>query len=228
MLLVGIVLLARLIGVIKVAPPGPVAAGAIPLGGGGAALLIVMALVLVAGSAGVLAVARRLPTRTRTSRRPLEGLDSDGALAGLLVVMCLVTFVIWLSNPFAAFLLVPALHLWLWAISPDMRVPVPLRLVLIAIGVAPAVLVVGYYANELGYGPINVVWEMVLLLAGHGVSIVAALEWSVVLGCFLSALTLALLAARGSRAVPVPVTVRGPITYAGPGSLGGTKSALRR
>lgn len=227
-LLVGIVLLARLIGVITVAPPGPVAAGAIPLGSGGAALLVVMAVVLLAGSAGVLALARRLPTRTRTSRRPQEGLGSDGALAGLLVVMCLVTFAIWLSNPFAAFLLVPALHLWLWAVSPDMRVPVPLRLVLIAIGIVPAVLVVGYYANELGYGPINVVWEMVLLLAGHGVSIAAALEWSVVLGCLLSALTLSLLAARGSRVVAVPVTVRGPVTYAGPGSLGGTKSALRR
>ncbi len=228
MLLVGIVLLARLIGVITVAPPGPVAAGAIPLGGGGAALLIVMAAVLVAGLAGVVALARRLPTRTRTSRRPAEGLGSDGALAGLLVVMCLITFAIWLSNPFAAFLLVPALHLWLWAISPDMRVPVPLRLVLIAVGIAPAVLVVGYYANELGYGPVNVVWEMVLLLAGHGVSIVAALEWSVVLGCLVSAVTLSLLAARGTRPVPVPVTVRGPVTYAGPGSLGGTKSALRR
>jgi hypothetical protein len=227
-LLVGIVLLARLIGVIKVAPPGPVAAGAIPLGSGGAALLVVMAIVLLTGSAGVGLLVRRLPTRTRTSRRPLEGLGSDGALAGLLVVMCLVTFGIWLSNPFAAFLLVPALHLWLWAISPDMRVPLPLRLVLIAVGIAPAVLVVGYYANELGYGPINVVWEMVLLLAGHGVSIIAAIEWSVVLGCLLSAVTLSLLAARGSRTVPTPVTVRGPITYAGPGSLGGTKSALRR
>ncbi|HEX3689473.1 MAG TPA: hypothetical protein VHV28_07240 [Solirubrobacteraceae bacterium] len=227
MLLVGIVLLARKIGIIPVAPPGPVAAGAIPLGGR-AALLVVMGLVLVAGSAGVLVLVRRLPTRTRTSRRTPEGLGSDGALAGLLVVMCLITFVIWLSNPFAAFLLVPALHLWLWASSPDMRVPIPLRLALIAAGIAPAVLVVAYYANELGYGPVNVVWEMVLLLAGHGVSIVSAIEWSVVLGCLLSAVTLSLLAARGSRVVPVPVTVRGPVTYAGPGSLGGTKSALRR
>jgi hypothetical protein len=90
------------------------------------------------------------------------------------------------------------------------------------------VLVAGYYANELGYGPVAAIWEMVLLLAGHGVSLVAALEWSVVLGCLLSAATLSLLAARGSRKVPTPVTVRGPVTYAGPGSLGGTKSALRR
>jgi hypothetical protein len=90
------------------------------------------------------------------------------------------------------------------------------------------VLVVGYYANELGYGPINVVWEMVLLLAGHGVSIAAAIEWSVVLGCLVSALTLSLLATKGLRVLPTPITVRGPATYAGPGSLGGTKSALRR
>jgi hypothetical protein len=149
-------------------------------------------------------------------------------VAGLLVIMCAVTFAIWLTNPFAALLLVPALHLWLWAISPDLRVPLLARLALIAVGIAPVVLVVGYYANELGYGPVATIWEMVLLLAGHGVSIVAALEWSIVLGCLVSAATLSVLAARGQRRVHTPVTVRGPVTYAGPGSLGGTKSALRR
>src|ERR1700742_856849 len=82
-LLVGIVLLARLVGVLPVAPPGPVAAGAIPLSGGGVALLVVMAVVLLGGCGGVLVLARRLPTR-RPSRRPPEGLSSDGALAGLL------------------------------------------------------------------------------------------------------------------------------------------------
>jgi hypothetical protein len=41
-------------------------------------------------------------------------------------------------------------------------------------------------------------------------------------------ISIALSALREPRAEPVPVTVRGPITYAGPGSLGGTKSALRR
>jgi hypothetical protein len=225
---VGIVLLARLIGVISIAPPGPVAAGAIPLTGGGVALLTVVALVLLGGLVAVASFARRLPTRIRTSRRAPETGGSDGAMAGLLVVMCGVTFAIWLSNPFAAFLLIPALHLWLWAISPDFRVPLPARLALITIGIAPVVLVVAYYANEFGYGPAQVIWEMLLLLAGHGVSIVAALEWSVVLGCLVSAAALSVLAARGSRPVATPVTVRGPVTYAGPGSLGGTKSALRR
>jgi hypothetical protein len=225
---VAIVLLARLIGVVSIAPPGPVAAGTIPLSGSGVALLVVLALVLLGGLVAVASLARRLPTRIRTSRRAPESAGSEGAMAGLLVVMCGVTFAIWLSNPFAAFLLIPALHLWLWAISPDFRVPLPARLALIAVGIAPVVLVVAYYANELGYSPADVIWEMVLLLAGHGVSIVAAVEWSVVLGCLLSAATLSVVAARGSRTVATPVTVRGPITYAGPGSLGGTKSALRR
>jgi hypothetical protein len=225
---IGLVLLARAVGLIDTAPPGPVAAGAIPMGGGGVALLVAIAVVVLAGSAGVLWLARRLPTRPRTSRRAPEGSGSDGAVAGLLLVMCAVTFAIWLTNPFAALLLVPALHLWLWAISPNLRIPLAGRLALIVVGIAPAVLVVGYYANELGYGPVAAIWEMVLLLAGHGVSLVAALEWSVVLGCLLSAATLSVLAARGSRKVRTPVTVRGPVTYAGPGSLGGTKSALRR
>ena len=60
------------------------------------------------------------------------------------------------------------------------------------------------------------------------VSVLAAFEWCVVLGCLAGATTLALLAGRGSKVAPVPITVRGPATYAGPGSLGGTKSAIRR
>ena len=45
-----------------------------------------------------------------------------------------------------------------------------------------------------------------------------------------SAISIAIRRPRPDRPTPedVPVTVRGPINYAGPGSLGGTKSALRR
>ena len=224
-----VVLVARLLGLIAIAPPGPVAPGVIPLNGDGVTVLVAAAVVMLAAAAGVYTLVQRMPTRARDSRGREPERASDGGVAGLLMVMCVVTFAIWLANPYAALLLVPALHLWLWAVSPDLRVPVPARIALILVGLAPPVLVVLYYAHGLGYGPMNVVWQAVLLLAGHGVSLLAAVEWSVVLGCLFSAATLSVLAARGSRVVPAaPVTVRGPVTYAGPGSLGGTKSALRR
>jgi hypothetical protein len=68
----------------------------------------------------------------------------------------------------------------------------------------------------------------VLLLAGGGAGVVTALEWSVVLGCTFSVVAIAVQAAREPRPEEAPVTIRGPVTYAGPGSLGGTESALRR
>jgi hypothetical protein len=223
-----VVLAGRLLGLIGIAPPGPVAAGLVALHGDGITVLAAAGVVMLAAAAGVFALARRLPTRPEGARRREPERSSEGAVVGVLIIMCVVTFAIWLSNPYAALLLVPALHLWLWAVSPDLRVPVPARIALILVGLAPPALVVLYYAHGLGYGPIGVIWQAALLLAGHGVSLVAAIEWSVVLGCLVSAATLSVLGARGSRVVPAPVTVRGPVTYAGPGSLGGTKSAIRR
>jgi hypothetical protein len=41
-------------------------------------------------------------------------------------------------------------------------------------------------------------------------------------------LVIAVRGQREPRAEDLPITVRGPINYAGPGSLGGTESALRR
>ncbi len=225
-----VVIIARLLGAISSAPPGPVPAGAVPLRGGGITVLA-LAVVAFLGAAGAVAsAARRIPARRVDARRRSEaGAGTEGAVAGLLAVMCAVTFAIWLSNPFAALLVVPALHLWMWAISPDLRLPGAVRALLITVGVAPVALIVVYYANGLGYGPLGLVWQAALLLAGHGVSLVAALEWCLLLGCLAGAVALAVLAARRDRrAAPAPVTVRGPVTYAGPGSLGGTKSALRR
>jgi hypothetical protein len=96
------------------------------------------------------------------------------------------------------------------------------------VGLVPIALVVVYYAAALHFGVSDLIWSATLLVAGHAVSLIAALEWCVVFGCLVSAATLVLAAARRPKVQPAPVTVRGPITYAGPGSLGGTKSALRR
>jgi hypothetical protein len=238
-----VVLAARVLGVISIAPPGPVVAGAVPLHGSGIAVLAVAVLAMLLAGAGVVMAARRLPSvraaRRNAARRDADGdasarnatkptNSSDGAVAALLMVMCAVTFAIWLENPWAALLLIPAVHLWMWAVSSDLPFPRALRLGLVALGAVPVALVIVYYANTYGYGPMGVIWQATLLLAGHAVSVLAAFEWCVVLGCLAGATTLALLAGRGSKVAPVPITVRGPATYAGPGSLGGTKSAIRR
>ena len=62
-------------------------------------------------------------------------------------------------------------------------------------------------------------------------SFLAVLVWCVVLGCAATALVVVLRVTDSSRpdgGVGPSITMRGPKTYAGPGSLGGTESALRR
>lgn len=213
---------------INVAPPGPVVAGAVPLHAAGIAILAGVALVLVLSFVFlrplVIGITGGEP---RASRRPGQPCN-PGAGAAVLLVMCAVTLAIWVKNPFAAALLVPALHLWIWVVDPDVRPRAAVLFALLAIGLAPPVLMILYYEVTLGLSPVEVVWGGTLLLAGGQLGVVAAIEWSIVLGCVASVILIALQQARAQRPEDLPVTVRGPITYAGPGSLGGTESALRR
>jgi hypothetical protein len=222
-LALAVVLGAKAAGVLDVAPPSAAAAGAIPLHARGAVLLAVLALV-IAGSFWVLR--RLLPVRaTRVS----EPSANPGAAAALLVVMCVVTLAIWVSNPFAAALLLPALHLWMWVVAPDARMHPGFRLGLLLVGLAPFALAAAYYMVTLGYGPVDFAWTLVLMVAGGQLGVFAVLVWSVVLGCAVSVGTIGAWTMRRERQLgDAAVTVRGPVTYAGPGSLGGTESALRR
>jgi uncharacterized membrane protein YhaH (DUF805 family) len=208
------IVFAKATNLLKAAPPGPTGPGTVPIGGAGTALLIVLGLAIVA----ILVLLRSWV------RGPRE--DSGGAVV-VLIAICAATLVIWVSNPFAAALVVPALHLWMWLLDPELRIRRLIAPVLIVIGLAPAVLVALYYALTLGYSPIGLVWSGVLMIAGGHVGLTEALEWCVVLGCAISVAVAALKAARVSAPEEAPVTVRGPVTYAGPGSLGGTESALR-
>jgi hypothetical protein len=211
----GVVLLARVTGLLSATPPAPVPAGAVPLHAGELALLIALALIVV----GAFAALRRWVVSEPAG---------PAAPSGLLLAMCALTIAVWVFNPFAAGLIVVALHLWMWLMVADLRLhPVAAVLLLLA-GLAPAVLVIVYYANTLGLGPLQALWTAVLMVAGGAVGPLAVLAWSALLGCAVCAVVLALRATRDRQAEQQPITVRGPITYAGPGSLGGTESALRR
>jgi Peptidase family M28 len=159
----------------------------------------------------------------------LRATSQGGAATAIVLVLCAVAFAVWIANPYASLLLIPALHLWLLAMAPETRLRRPAALGLWALGLLPPLLVAYAYARQFGLDPLELAWMVVLLVAGGGISIFGVLLWSVALGGTASTLAVVLRTA-GPRHpdAATPVTVRGPKSYAGPGSLGGTESALRR
>jgi hypothetical protein len=168
------------------------------------------------------------PTAVRLLRADTADRAEPGAGIAVVLVAAVAATVVWIANPYAAALLIPALHVWLFALAPDLRMGRALRLSVVVLGALPVVIVAVALARSLGLGPVDAAWELVLLTAGGHVSPLSVLLWSIVAGCGVGAL---LVAAHGHTPADVdeiPITVRGPKTYAGPGSLGGTESALRR
>jgi hypothetical protein len=117
------------------------------------------------------------------------------------------------------------------ALAPTAAIRPPVRIALLALGFVPPALLVAYYAVTLGFGPIDLAWSGVLMVAGGQIGIPEAILLCVLMGCGVSAAVNAVATSWASVRLPpdaTPVTVRGPVTYAGPGSLGGTRSALPR
>ena len=150
-------------------------------------------------------------------------------MAALLLVLVGLAVVTWVVNPWAAALFVAAAHLWLLFGAPELRLSRGAGLAAVAVAVAPFVFVVASDMAQLGMDPADALWFCLLLLAGGHAGPVVWVLWSLLAACFVLA---ARLAWRGRPAVvparPPGPPVRGPLTYAGPGSLGGTESALRR
>jgi hypothetical protein len=67
-----------------------------------------------------------------------------------------------------------------------------------------------------------------LLAAGGHIGLISLALWSIAAGCLIATLTIVVRRAREHLEAEPQITVRGPVSYAGPGSLGGTDSALRR
>jgi hypothetical protein len=206
-------------GLLRAAPEAPAPAGAIPVSG--AALASVLAVFAL----GWLALRPPL-LRLAGVRAPAAG---PGAATAAMLVLCAAALVVWVANPYACLLLVPALHLWLLALAPELPLRRGAALLLFALGLLAPLLAGVLVAGQLGLGPLQLAWSLLLLVAGGGVGLGAVLVWCAVLGA--SAAVLAVLVrddrARGPEA-SAPISVRGPASYAGPGSLGGTESALRR
>ena len=221
-----LILVIRLGGLLPATPPGPVGAGGVPLSGAGIAALASVLLVIVVSFVWLRPLCLRMTQRIGRSR--VDGPAEDGAAVALALVMCVTTLIIWALNPFAAALVIPALHVWVWLTDANVRERRAIKALLALVGLLAPALVVVYYAHSLGLSVIEVPWNGLLLLVGGQLGLPAAVYWTVLLGCAASALAIMLRSApERPRGTPA-VTTRGPITYAGPGSLGGTNSALRR
>jgi hypothetical protein len=153
---------------------------------------------------------------------------AGGAATAVVLVLCVATLVVWAENPYASLLLIPALHLWLLAMAPETHLRRIAALALWALALLPPLLVAYAYARQFGLDPLELAWMGLLLVAGGALSPLAVLVWCVVLGCTAAAFAIVLRASHDDDGPSMPITVRGPRTYAGPGSLGGTESALRR
>jgi hypothetical protein len=207
------------VGLLGAVPGAPVSPHALPAR---AAALLAVVLVFALGWAWL------RPALLRLARAD-EAVRCEPA-AGVIIVLVatVVACVMWIANPYAAALLIPALHVWLFALAPDLRMPRSLRLLVAALGLVPIAVVMIALARSLGLGVVDGAWELLLLTAGGHISLASLLLWSLVAGCGVSALLVAAAGEAPTDAGDVPITVRGPRSYAGPGSLGGTESALRR
>ena len=216
--------LLALTGATPTPPPAPVPPADLPLDGPALAVLGGVA----AAMALAFALARLLAARPDPSlRMPVE----PGAGIALALALSVAALLLWLVNPYAGLLAAPAAHLWMLAVL--MR-PVPrrrTRIVMIVLGLVPALLVTLYYLVTLSMDPLEGAWYLLLLVTGHSVGLVTTLVACVMLGV-LGGTAEIVLRVPDEREEERPrepgPPVYGPGAHAGRGALGGTESALRR
>ena len=142
-----LIVAARVTGVIDTAPPAPVAGGAVPLHSTGIALLIALAIVVGLAFFALRPLVIWLGGAKRVARVRDDASDCLGAAAALLLVMCLAALAIWVTNPFAAALVIPALHLWMWLVDPEVRLHPAGALALLLGGLVAPVGLIVFYAH---------------------------------------------------------------------------------
>ncbi len=207
-------------GLLPATPAAAVTPAQLPISGEGAAALVSIGLLFV------LAWVLRAAAVARAGRS--EAPDPVGATVTLLILASVTGTLLWLENPYTATLLILPAHLWLVALTREHERPPALGALCVVISLAPFAAALALICSVLHIEPFALLWTTVLLIAGGGISATGLVLASLTAGSFAAAAALLLRRATIDPAQRVEVTVRGPLSYAGPGSLGGTESALRR
>ena len=214
-----------LAGAVPDPPPAPLQPGQVRVdGAAGAGMALTLLVGVLAWAFGQRLVAHRL-----------ELMERPGVGAGVAIALSLaaVGVAVWALNPYAALVLLPAIHFW--TLAALARVGRGTALALLVAGVVPLALLALFYMLRFDLGPLDGAWYLFLLVTGQQAGLVAT-----VLGCALAGLLLALIALAIARK-HAPRTreqarresrprqaVFGPGGYAGPGALGGTQSGGAR
>ena len=142
-----------------------------------------------------------------------------GTPAALMIIASLAAGVIWVRDPLTALLLVPFVHVGPWladpARAPSRAVSIWLALSLLI----PLGLVLGVIGTDFGAGPFALSWLVALVFASGSAGLAGGLMTTLFAGLYVSTLALAW---RQRPDVELDLVTRGPLGYAGPGSLGGT------
>ncbi len=150
---------------------------------------------------------------------------APGAALAVPLVTCLASVIIWAFNPYAALLMVLPANIWLLVLARELPLRRRWSLTLILLSLVPFLLVGVVYLEQFATSIPGLLWFAVLALAGGTPPLPVAIGWAIVAGAAAAAL---LRVIRSDPAASQPVTVRGPTSYAGPGSLGAVESARRR
>jgi hypothetical protein len=202
-------------------PLAPVAPDLYPLDGAAVAVLAVVLAAVAATWVG-------LRHFTGPTARKLDAASGSGAGVAVALVLSVAAVALWLIDPFAALAAAPAVHLWILATLIDPPPPRRLRVALVAGGLVAPALIAVYQLFVLGLDPLGGAWYLLLLVLGGQVGPASVAVAAVFVAVFGSVVAIVRRPTPGGDVPAVPPTTRGPLSYAGPGSLGGTESALRR
>ena len=201
-------------------PPAPVSPDLYPLDSAAAICLGVVVLVVVLAWIGLRWVALRADPELGDAR-------AHGAAVAVALILSIASMLVLLINPYFALLLVPGLHLWILATLTDPPPPARARLVMLLLGLVPLLLLAVYELVQLELDPISGAWYLFLLVTGGQVGFAAVVLGAALAAAFGSVVAI-VRAGDPDEIAPTGPSVRGPASYAGPGSLGGTGSALKR
>lgn len=187
------------------APPNPVSAPALSFGVGSACAVALSLAALTLSWRAWLKLHLGVDARRRGAVVPESGV----AGAATLGCGCLLALIVWLIDPYAALLMLPALHIWPLAIFREHRPRsrASLLALVLAPALAPLALLLAFYSISLGLTPLQVLLEGVLMVGGGFIGWGGTLLWSLVLGLIVAMAIATLGASRRSQApaqAPLP------------------------